>query len=330
MKYRKLGKSTITVSAIGFGCMGMSEFYGSTENTNKDAGKKLIRYGYDNGITFFDTAEMYGSGDSEIILGTAVKSFRDKVIIATKCGIQRNPGLQLVINNNRDYIKNACNGSLRRLGVSTIDVYYLHRYNPEVPIEDSMNTMQELIKEGKIRYVGLSEVSSEIIERAHRVLGDKLVAVQSEYSLINRREAEEVLPICRKLGISFVPFSPLARGLLSGKLRDPQSFIAAEEFDFRGMLPQFSSENLAHNLQFVDALAELAKTLHCSAAQLSLAWLLAQGDYIIPIPGTTNQTYLKENIDAADIELTQDNLEAIKKIIAKHSIRGGRMPEGTF
>ncbi len=244
VKYRTLGKKGPTVSAIGLGCMGLSEFYGSTENTDRNAGIKLIQEAYSNAITLFDTADMYGMGENEKLLGEAIKPFRDHVILSTKCGIERDAN-KAIINNTPDYIKRACTASLARLGVSTIDVYFLHRYNPEMSLEQAMGAMMELIEEEKINYVGLSEVSPDIIERAHALLGDKFVAVQSEFSMINHAAAEIVLPLCKKLGLAFIAYSPLARGLLSGKLANATTFSKSKAFDYRSTLPQFSPENLA-------------------------------------------------------------------------------------
>jgi aryl-alcohol dehydrogenase-like predicted oxidoreductase len=219
MKFRKLGKSGLKVSNLGFGCMGLSEGYGITDI---ESAKKVIHEAYKSGINFFDTADVYGSGENEKLLGGEIKAFRDSIVVATKCGLQKQ-GNGLVVNNTKSYIKQACDSSLQRLEIDTIDLYYLHRHNPETPIEDAMHTMKELINEGKIRFVGLSEVDAETIDKAHHVLGNKLVAVQSEYSIVNHAQAESVLPTCRKHGIAFVAFSPIARGLLSGKITDTKT-----------------------------------------------------------------------------------------------------------
>lgn len=322
MKYLQLGKGPL-VSALGLGCMGMSENYGPTD---ENLAVEVIRQAFKQGVTFFDTADAYGKGHNEILVGKAVKPFRDQIIIATKCGIQH-VGKELKINNTPDYIKQACHDSLERLGIGTIDLYYLHRYNPEVPIESSMEAMLELINEGKIRYVGLSEVDAETIERAHQVLGDALVAIQTEYSIVNRAQAEAVLPICKKLGIAFVAWSPLARGLLSGKIRDAKVFKESKAYDFRSVLPQFQDEALQENLRLVEAIETIAKKKNCTPAQLSLAWLLAQDDQIIPIPGTKKLEYLHENLGAMDVHLTPEECDTLNSAIEENPIKGARYPE---
>lgn len=325
VKYRTLGKNGPLVSALGLGCMGLSEFYGGTENTDRNAGITVIQEAYSNGITLFDTADMYAMGDNEKLLGEAIKSFRDQVIIATKCGIERD-ATKAVINNTPAYIKKACDASLARLGVQTIDVYFLHRYNPEMSLEDAMQAMMELIEEKKIKYVGLSEVSADTLQRAHVLLGDKLVAVQSEFSLINHATAEIILPLCKKLGLAFVCYSPLARGLLSGRLKSAKTFSESKSFDYRSTLPQFSAENLPYNLAFVEALEKFVQKKQCTVAQLALAWLLAQGDAVIPIPGASHVEHLKENTGAVDIILTPDDLNAIQELMKKYPIKGARYP----
>ena len=321
MKLRRLGKNGPQVSSMGLGCMGMSVFYGPT---NEDLAIQVIRQAYEDGINFFDTADMYGNGDNEILLGRAIKNFRKKVLVASKCGIEWT-GTELRIHNTPEYIQKACHNSLKRIGTETIDVYYLHRHNPEVPIEDSMQAMLKLIEAGKVRFVGLSEVSGDILERAHRVLGDKLVALQSEYSIVNCTEAKAVLPTCRKLGIGFVAYSPILRGMLSGKLKDPKMFSASGIFDVRGIAPQFQSDVFENNLRLVHALEAIAKTKRCTPAQLSLAWLLAQGEDIIPIPGTKRLEYLKENIDASNLKLSEEDLLAIDEAVKANPIQGVRL-----
>jgi len=323
MKYRKLGKSGPQVSALGLGCMGISEFYGPTD---EKTGIEVIQQAYENEINFFDTADMYGRGENEVLLGKAVKAFRNNVIIATKCGIER-IGDDMKFNNDPAYIKKACQASLKRLNMDTIDLYYLHRYNKDVPIEVSMQTMLELIKEGKILHVGLSEVDGEIVERAYNVLGDKLVALQSEYSIVNRASGDIALPTCKKLGIAFVPFSPIARGLLSGKIKDIKTFSESPAFDFRSVHPQFQPDAYKSNMQLIDAIVSMSNRKKCTPAQLSLAWLLAQGEDIIPIPGTKRIQYLKENIGALQVELSKDDLTNLENIIKEHPVMGKRYPE---
>lgn len=302
--------------------MGMSAFYGPTD---EKLAIQVIQKAYEDGITLFDTADMYGNGANEILLGKAVKSFRNKVHIATKCGIELKD-MTVRIHNSPEYIRKACQASLKRLGMETIDLYYLHRYNPDIPIEESMQAMLELVNEGKILYVGLSEVDGEILKRAHRVLGDKLVALQSEYSILNFADAQAVLPTCRKLNISFVAFSPLGRGLLAGKLKNAQDFKNSETFDVRSIAPQFQPDVFAHNLHLVEGLTAIAKKKDCTPAQLSLAWLLAQGEDIIPIPGTKRMEYLKENLKALKVSLSPADLAAIDQVIIENPIKGIRLP----
>ncbi len=323
MKFRKLGKNGPKVSALGLGCMGISENYGPTD---EKTGIEVIQKANEMGITFFDTADMYGRGANETLLGRAVKGFRENIVIATKCGIER-IGEEMRFNNSPEYIKKACDASLKRLGIDQIDLYYLHRYNPEVPIETSMQAMLDLVQAGKILYVGLSEVDGEIVERAHRVLGDKLVALQSEYSIMNRIAGDVALPVCRKLGVGFVPFSPIGRGLLTGKIKDPKMFTQSSAFDFRSIHPQFQKDTYRNNLKLVDALHAIAEKKKCTTAQLSLAWLLAQGDDMVPIPGTKRLDYLKENIGSLDVILSKEDLAAIDTVIKQHPVAGARYPE---
>ncbi len=325
MKYRKLGKKGPLVSSLGLGCMVMTESYGASD---KKLDAQVIQKAYEKGVTFFDTADCYGMGANEELVGQAVKSFRKNVVIATKCGIEiRKSDFHHFINNKPSYIKKACDASLKRLGMDTVDLYYLHRYNPEVAIEESMGAMQSLIDEGKILYVGLSEVEGDILERAYRVLGDKLVAVQTEYSIANSIVAKAVLPVCRKLDIGFVAYSPLGRGLLSGAIRDPKVFQESSEFDFRSILPQFQSDTYQENFHLVEALIAIAQKKNCTPAQLALAWLLAQGEDIIPIPGTKRMKYLEENLQAVDVILSASDLAAIEEAIRKHPIQGARYTE---
>lgn len=325
MKYRRLGKKGPEVSALGLGCMAMAPGHYGNQIDEKES-LKVIQEAFDQGITFFDTADMYGKGENETLVGKGIRPFRDQIILGTKCGLEYIPG-GLRVNNKPEYIKAACHESLKRLGVDRIDLYYLHRYNPEVPIETSMGTMLELIKEGKISHVGLSEASPEIIQRAFAVLGDRLIALQSEYSMMNRDAAEAILKTCRHLGLAFVAFSPLTRGLLSGKIRDMQAIAESGNHDFRNSLPQFRDEALKQNLQLTDAIFQFAKQKQATPSQIALAWLLAQGDDIIPIPATKRSVYLKENIGSVNIDLTPDDLKALEKIMQDYPIIGGRLPE---
>jgi aryl-alcohol dehydrogenase-like predicted oxidoreductase len=323
MKYRNLGSQGPLVSALGLGCMGMSASYGPT---NDATSLKVIQRAYDRGITFFDTADMYGDGANEQLLGQAILTFRDKIIIATKCGIKF-VGNECQIDNTSGYIKQACEASLKRLGIEAIDLYYLHRHYPGVPLHESMGALLELVKEGKIKSVGLSEVDSETLEKSHQILGNHLVALQSEYSIINADSARNVLPTCRKLGISFIPYSPLGRGLFSGKIRDAEDFKHTTALEYRLILPQFQPEALAHNLSLVRAIEILAKRKDCTLAQLSLAWLLAQGDDIIPIPGTKRIEHLEENIASLNVSLSEEDLQFIEKARSENPIKGRRYPE---
>jgi aryl-alcohol dehydrogenase-like predicted oxidoreductase len=302
--------------------MGMTGFYGEADES---LAIDVIQKAYEEGITFFDTADMYGNGANEILLGKAVKNFRNKVILATKCAIEFD-GVTLKIHNSPEYILSACDASLKRLQTDIIDVFYLHRFNGEVPIENSMQAMKELIGKGKIRHVGLSEVDTETLKKAHAVLGDKLVALQSEFSILNHKDAEIILPTCRKLGVSFVAFSPLGRGLLTGRLRNAEVFFNNKVLDVRSFSPQFQRDTFPHNLRLVDALQTIADKKKCTISQLSLAWLLSKGETIIPIPGTKRMEYLIENLKTVDLSLSDLDLLAIDSAIKSNPIQGMRLP----
>jgi len=321
MEMRQLGKKGPKVSALGLGCMGMSVFYGPTDE--KQA-LEVVEKAFESGVTFFDTADMYGNGANEILLGKGIKKFRNEVIVSTKCGIVWD-GVQVTVNNHPEYIREACHASLKRLGRDTIDLYFLHRYNPSIPLEKSMPAMLKLIDEGKIRFIGFSEVDGEVLEKAHQILGDKLVALQSEYSIVNHTDTETVLATCRKLQIGIVAHAPLARGLLGGKLKDASLFTKGETWDVRSISPQFHSGTFEHNLRLVNALDEIAKKKHCTVAQLCLAWLLAQGKDVVPIPGTKRLDYLNENLGALKISLSLQDLKDIAKAIKDHPIQGLRL-----
>ncbi|MBX9702528.1 MAG: aldo/keto reductase [Silvanigrellaceae bacterium] len=330
MKFAKLGVNGPTVSKIGVGCMGMVELYGKPQP--KEVVIKTIQTAYyEHQINFFDTADMYGKGLSEQVLGEAVASFRNEVVIATKCGLFRTDsvvgqGLATDTINTPEYIYQACDLSLKNLGMEYIDVYYLHRHDLKTPIETVMGAMSNLINAGKIHYVGLSEVCPETIRRAHAVLGDKLVAVQSEYSFMNRGAANAVLPVCRELGISFVPYSPFARGLLTGGYRNPSFFGSGGYFDIKALLPQYKSGNIEKNLELVDEIGRIAAKKQATPAQYALAWLLSQSD-IFPIPGTSSIQHLKENVKAVEIELSPEEISDLEFAYNTHPIQGPRLPE---
>lgn len=318
MEQRCLGKSGIKVSAIGLGCMSMSEFYGPTHETEAI---ETLQAAYELGINFFDTADMYGKGENEKLLAKVLKPIRDQVIIGTKCGLVRDNESSREINSSKNYIKKCCEASLKRLGIEYIDVYYLHRKNPNTAIEESMEAMAELHQEGKILSVGLCEVHPDIIRRADKIF--PVSVLQSEYSILFRQPAETVLATCKELNIAFVPFSPLGRGFLSGDIQSIQQLDAS---DWRQHLPFMQDENIKHNLQLVKIIAEVAEAKQKTPAQIALAWLLAQDPQIIPIPGTTKRRHLEENCAAIDIELNQNELSLLDEAHNKISVKGERYP----
>ncbi len=320
MKKRKLGKDGPEVSDIGLGCMGMSEFYGEADEAESI---ETILKAFDSGINFFDTADMYGPYKNEILVGKALKGIRDDVILATKFGIVRgNDPKSRSINGRPEYVKSACEASLKRLGVDHIDLYYQHRVDKNTPIEDTVGAMADLVRDGKVRFLGLSEASAETIRRANKV--HRITALQTEYSLWTRDPEIEILSAVRELGIGFVAYSPLGRGFLTGRFKSPDDF---DEKDFRRYSPRFQGENFSRNLQLAAKVKELAKQKAVTAAQLALGWVLSQGDDIIPIPGTTRIKHIEENIKAVEVQLTNEELTQIEAIFPMDAASGLRYPE---
>ncbi len=321
MQTRTLGTQGLTVSALGLGCMGMSDFYGQRDDAESTA---TIHHAVARGITFFDTADMYGPHTNEILLGKALASVRDRVVIATKFGIVRDPNDPGVrgICGRPDYVRNACEGSLKRLGVDAIDLYYQHRVDPQVPIEDTVGAMAELLKSGKVRFLGLSEVSSTTLRRAHAV--HPISAVQSEYSLWTRDPEESLLQTCRELGVGFVPYSPLGRGFLTGQIKRFEDF---EPDDYRRNSPRFQGENFQKNLNLVARLKDMAAARGCSPAELALAWVLGQGGDLAPIPGTKRRDRLDENLGALDQILCPGELQELSGLFPAGAAAGTRYPE---
>lgn len=321
MKYRELTKGFKT-SAIGLGCMGMSEFYGPRDD---EMSMRVLHEAVDLGIDFFDTADMYGPHHNEELLGAFLVQSKTRPKIATKFGIIRNPGeYSRSLDNSPDYARAACEASLKRLGIEHIDLYYVHRINPDQEIEDTMGGLSRLVEEGKISHIGLSEVSAQTLRRAHAV--HPVAAVQTEYSLWSRDVEAEVLPTCRELGIGFVPYSPLGRGFLTGRFQDADDF---EDGDFRPALPRFQADAVAANRRIAELVGAIAKRKACTPAQLSLAWLLAQSENIIPIPGTKQIAYLRDNTAAVDVSLSGSDLQEIELGLAALPVSGARYtPEG--
>ncbi|NEW09769.1 aldo/keto reductase [Paenibacillus sp. SYP-B3998] len=323
MKKRSLGTSTLEVSALGLGCMGMSEFYSGRD---EEESLRTIHLAFDLGVTFLDTADMYGVGKNEELVGRALKGRRDEIVIATKFGSMRGEdGKFLGISGRPEYVKAACEASLRRLGVEYIDLYYQHRVDPNTPIEETVGAMSDLVTEGKVRYLGLSEAAPETIRRAHHI--HPITALQTEYSLWSRDVEDEILPTCREFGIGFVPYSPLGRGFLTGQI---QKFEDLAEDDYRRMSPRFQGDNFQKNLNLVEQIKEIAASKGCKPAQLALAWLLSRGEDIVPIPGTKRRENLNENIGALHIELTKDELALIDEIAPHGAASGTRYPEANM
>lgn len=325
MRKRSLGNRGLEVSALGFGCMGLSANYGPP--TERKEGINIIRAAVERGITLFDTAEAYGPFTNEELVGEALAPFRDRVVIATKFGFGINPdGTRYGLDSRPDHIRQVTDAALSRLKVEAIDLLYQHRVDPNVPIEDVAGTVKELIQQGKVKYLGLSEAAAQTIRRAHSV--QPVTAVQSEYSLWTRDpEKNGVLAACEELGIGFVPFSPLGAGFLTGKIGKTTEF---DSIDFRNRSPRFAPEARVANMALVDLLERVAETKHATPAQIALAWLLAQKPWIVPIPGTTKLHRLQENLGGAEVELTPDDLQEIERAASKITIQGARLPEAVL
>ncbi len=320
MEKRKLGKNGPEVSIMGLGCMGMSEFYGSADEKESIA---TIHRSIELGIFFLDTADMYGVGKNEELVGKAIKNKRDQVFLATKFGNVRGPaGEWMGVSGKPDYVRSACEASLKRLNVDVIDLYYQHRVDPQVPIEDTVGAMADLVKEGKVRFLGLSEASPRTIRRANKV--HHITALQTEYSLWTRDPEPEIIPLCRELEVGFVAYSPLGRGFLASRFKSENDF---DEEDYRKNSPRFQGNNLQKNQKLVHALEELAAEKHCTPAQLSLAWVIARDDEIVPIPGTKRIKYLEENAKAVDIKLDEEDMVRLNKAFPLGVASGMRYPE---
>jgi len=321
MKTRTLGKQGLKVPALGLGCMGMSDFYGPA---SEDEAVATIHRALELGITFLDTADMYGPFTNERLVGRAIKGKRDQVVLATTCSnVRSEEGAFLGIEGSPEYVRKACDASLQRLGVDHIDLYYQHRVDTKVPIEDTVGAMAELVKQGKVRFLGLSEAEPATIRKANAV--HPITALQSEYSLWSRDVEDEILPTCRELGIGFVAYSPLGRGFLTGRFHNFEDLPAD---DYRRNQPRFQGENFRKNLDLVTHIEQVAKRKNCTPSQLALAWLLAQGQDVVPIPGTKRVKYLEENVGALDVQLTPEDLRRINEIAPQGIAAGTRYPEG--
>lgn len=323
MEKRTLGRTGLQVSAIGLGCMGMSEFYGPHNEAESIA---VIHEAIDLGVTLLDTADIYGNGHNEELVGRALRGRRNQVVLATKFGnVRGKDGTFLGVNGKPEYVRSACEASLRRLAVDTIDLYYQHRVDPDTPIEDTVGAMADLIREGKVRFLGLSEAGPQTIRRAQAV--HPITALQTEYSLWTRDPEDEILPVIRELGIGFVAYSPLGRGFLTGQIRRIED-LAPD--DWRRNSPRFQGENFQRNLQLVAEIESIAREKKCTPSQLALAWVLAQGQDIVPIPGTKRMRYLEENAAAVHIRLSPEDLARIDRVFPRGAASGGRYPEAAM
>lgn len=320
MQMRQLGTSGLTVSAIGLGCMGMSDFYGPRDDAQS---MDTLNRALELGVTFWDTSDAYGPHRNEELVGRVIRGRRGKFTIATKFGIVRDASdpTRREICGRPDYVRSACEASLKRLGVETVDLYYQHRVDPNTPIEDTVGAMAQLVKQGKVRYLGLSEAGPETIRRASKV--HPIAALQNEYSLWSREPEDGILALCRELGIGLVAYSPLGRGFLTGQIRKFED-LAAD--DFRRFSPRFQGDNFDKNLELVARIQEIAKQKRCTPGQLALAWVLAQGNDIVPIPGTKRREYLEENVGALEVKLSADELKRIDAVAPKGAAAGGRYP----
>jgi len=320
LKQRTLGTSGLVVSSLGLGCMGMSEFYGPR---NEQESIATLRRALDLGVTFLDTADVYGLGRNEELVGKAIRLRRQEAVLATKFGIVRDMNGNFVgVSGRPEYVRQACDASLRRLGVEVIDLYYQHRVDPDTPIEETVGAMAELVRAGKVRYLGLSEAAPATLRRASAT--HPITALQTEYSLWSREPEDEIIPTCRALGIGFIAYSPLGRGFLTGQIKSIED-LAPD--DWRRTSPRFQGENFQRNLELVERVREMAGQKRCTSAQLVLAWLLAQGEDIVPIPGTKRREYLRENVGALEITLTEDDLARLAEIAPRGAAVGARYPE---
>jgi len=321
MQIKKLGLQGLTASQLGIGCMGMSEFYGARDD---EASLKTLHRAFELGVTFWDTADMYGPYINEELVGKALKGIRKEITLATKFGILRDPSnpTRRGINGKPDYVKSSCEGSLKRLNTEVIDLYYLHRVDADTPIEETVGAMGQLVTAGKIKGIGLSEVSAATLRRAHATF--PVSAIQSEYSLFTRDPEEEILPLCKELGIAFVPYSPLGRGFLTGQIKSFEDFDAT---DYRRFSPRFQGDNFKKNLALVKKVEDISLQKGCTPSQLALAWVMTQGDFLFPIPGTKHIKYLEENVGALNVGFSKDELQILDAIFPKDAVQGLRYAE---